>query len=249
VAKARNAGTPQACDVGDWTVVVEPAALGELLHFLLPHFSAQRVDEGASFLSTEGGATERGSGGLGKAYCGENVWLTEDFADPLHLGCPFDHEGSPSLRVPLLAGGVARGFVTDTEWSTRLNVPNTGHAVFDRANGPQARYPVVGPGRRSRDELIASTRRGILISRFWYIRVVDQRRTIVTGMTRDGTFAIENGKIGKGLRNLRFNVNVLELLQACEFSNERVLTGGYSYRIVVPAARFDRFTFSSVTAF
>lgn len=240
-AKARDAGTPRACDVGEWTLLLEPAAAGELLHYLLPHFSAQRVDEGASFLAD----------GLGKTYAGPNVTLVDDYAHPLHAGRPFDTEGSPTQRVVLLDQGIGRDFVTDMEWAARLSRPNTGHYAPELAfaDGPQPRYPVVMPGERSRDELIASIERGILVSRFWYIRVVDQRRTIVTGMTRDGTFLIEKGKITGGLRNLRFNVSILDLLRACEFSNEQVRSGGHSYEIVVPAMRFDRFAFSSVTAF
>lgn len=240
-AKARDAGTPRACDLGEWTLLLEPAAAGELLHYLLSHFSAQRVDEGASFLSD----------GLGKRYAGTNVTLLDDYTHPLHAGRPFDTEGSPVQRVVMLEAGVGRDFVTDMEWAARLKRPNTGHYAPDLtfADGPQPRYPVVMPGERSRDDLIASIRRGILVSRFWYIRVVDQRKTIVTGMTRDGTFLIENGKVTGGLRNLRFNVSILELLGACEFSNEQVRSGGHSYQIVVPAVRFDRFAFSSMTAF
>ena len=169
----------------------------------------------------------------------------------MHAGRPFDTEGTPTKRVVLLEEGVGRGFVTDTEWAARMHVENTGHYAAEAAfsDGPQARYPVLLPGRRSREELIASTRRGILVSRFWYIRSVDQRKTIVTGMTRDGTFLIEDGKVTRGLRNLRFNAGILALLGACELSNESVRTGGYSYEMVVPAARFERFPFTSVTAF
>ncbi|MBV8601951.1 MAG: TldD/PmbA family protein, partial [Candidatus Eremiobacteraeota bacterium] len=207
-SKARDAGELQSCDVGEWTVVAEPPAVGELLRYLLPHFSAQRVDEGGSFVSD----------GLDRRYVGENVSLVDDYAHPLHAGRPFDSEGTPTQRVALLENGVARSFVTDTEWAARLGLANTGHYAPEvgYVDGPQPRYPVVAPGKRTRDELIASTKRGILISRCWYIRVVDQRKTIVTGMTRDGTFLIENGRITSGLRNLRFNVNILGLLNACE---------------------------------
>ena len=237
--KARDAGMLQAPDVGDWTVILEPAALGELLVYVLSHFSAQRVHEGASFLSD----------GLDRMYAGPAITLVDDYAHPLHAACPFDGEGTPTQRVTLLEAGMGKDFVTDTEWAQRLNRRNTGHYSLESAEGPQVRAPVLLPGSRSIEELIASTRRGILITRFWYIRVVDTRKTIVTGMTRDGTFAIENGKIGGGLRNLRFNVNILELLRACELSNSLSRTGGYYYSIVVPAAKLEKFHVSSVTSY
>jgi PmbA protein len=238
-AKARDAGRLQTPEVGDYTAVVEAPALGELLAYLLPHFSAQRVYEGASFLAD----------GLNKRYAGENVTLVDDYAHPLHAACPFDGEGTPTQRVTLLERGIGADFVTDAEWAQRLERRNTGHYVPGGADGPYPRAVVLEPGKRSREELIASVERGILISRFWYIRVVDQRKTIVTGMTRDGTFRIENGKLAGGLRNARFNVSILDLLSACELSSQLVRTGGYSYRIVVPAAKFERFSFSSVTSY
>lgn len=239
VAKARDAGELDTPEVGNWTVIVEPPALGELLSYLLPHFSAERVYEGASFLAE----------GLGRTYVSEEVTLTDDYAHPLHATFPFDGEGTPTQRVTLFERGVANDYVTDTEWSTRLNRPNTGHYVSGGTDGPQPRAVVLSPGKRSREELIASTKRGILISRFWYIRVVDVRKAIVTGMTRDGTFLIEEGKVTRGLRNMRFNVRILDLLSDCELSNELVRTGGYAHSIVVPTARFERFSFSSVTSY
>ena len=238
-AKAKDAGELGTPDVGEWTVIVEPAALGELVAYLLPHFSAQRVYEGASFLAD----------GLGRQYMGENVTLTDDFAHPLFATCPFDGEGSPTQRVTLIENGIAKDFVTDREWAERLERRNTGHYVPGGAEGPSPRAVVISPGKRSRDELIASTKRGILISRFWYIRVVDQRKAIVTGMTRDGTFLIEDGKLKGGLRNLRFNVRILDLLSSCELSAELVRTGGYSYGMVCPTAKLDRFSVSSVTSY
>ncbi|HTX04001.1 MAG TPA: TldD/PmbA family protein [Candidatus Acidoferrales bacterium] len=238
-AKAKDAGELGTPDVGDWTVVVEPPALGELIAFLLPHFSAQRVYEGASFLAD----------GLGRQYMGENVTLLDDYAHPLFATCPFDGEGSPTERVTLIENGIARDFVTDMEWAERLERRNTGHYISGGADGPYPRAVVVEPGKHSREELIASTKRGILISRFWYIRVVDQRKAIVTGMTRDGTFLIEDGKLKGGLKNLRFNVRILDLLSSCELSDEAVRTGGYAYGMVCPTAKFDRFSVSSVTSY
>jgi predicted Zn-dependent protease len=239
--KARAGADASVPELGQWTAIVEPAALGELMAYLLSHFAAERVHSGASFLSE----------GVDRLYAGENVTLVDDYAHPLHASCPFDGEGTPTERVTLLENGVGRAFVTDTEWATRMKCRNTGHHGFGTsfADGPHVRNPVLMPGSRSRDDLVASTKHGMLITRFWYIRVVDQRKTIVTGMTRDGNFLIRDGKLAGGLRNVRFNVNILELLRACEFSSEQVRTGGYSYSIVVPAAKFTGFTVSSVASY
>jgi predicted Zn-dependent protease len=107
----------------------------------------------------------------------------------------------------------------------------------------------VAPGSKPLAELIAETKRGLLITRFWYIRTVDQKKAIVTGMTRDGTFLIENGEIVGGVRNMRFNQSIIEALRNCEFGNALHRTGGYSYSVVVPAAKINGFTFSSGTEF
>jgi len=107
----------------------------------------------------------------------------------------------------------------------------------------------IAPGTRSIEELIARTKRGLLVTRFWYIRPVDQKRAIVTGMTRDGTFLIEDGKIAGGVRNMRFNQSILQALNHCEFSKELLRTGSYSYSLVSPAAKIENFSFSSGTDF
>jgi predicted Zn-dependent protease len=107
----------------------------------------------------------------------------------------------------------------------------------------------VSPGRKPLSELISETKRGLLITRFWYIRTVDQKKAIVTGMTRDGTFLIEDGQITGGVRNMRFNQSIIEALRNCEFSNALHRTGGYAYSLVVPAVKIDGFTFTSGTDF
>ncbi|MBC5803915.1 MAG: TldD/PmbA family protein, partial [Candidatus Eremiobacteraeota bacterium] len=240
VDKARAGAAPQPVEAGAWTVILEPPAFGELASYLLDHFSAQTYDEGSSFLSD----------GLERRYAGERVTLGDDFAHPLHAGMPFDYEGVPTRRLPLLEGGTAKNVVTDATWSKRLALPDTGHAEpAPSAAGPQARHVVVSAGEQSREALIAGTKRGLLISRFWYIRPVDRRRTIVTGMTRDGTFLIEDGKLGHGVRNMRFNQSILEALARAEFADTQALTAGYSYSIVVPAVKMEGFHFTSVADF
>jgi len=239
-AKARAGATPLAVDPGAWTVVLEPAAIGELLSYLTDHFSAQAYDEGSSFLS----------GALDRSYAGENVTVWDDHAHPLLAGMPFDFEGYPRARLPLLEAGVAKNVVTDARWAARLNRANTGHGLAaPNASGPQPAHVVVAGGSKSVEELIADTGRGLLVSRFWYIRPVDARKTIVTGMTRDGTFLIEKGRITAGVRNMRFNQSILAALGRCEFAAEAVRTGGYGYTMVVPAVKIENFRFDSRTDF
>ena len=240
VEKARAGAHPREIEPGAWTVILEPPAFGELFAYLLGHFSAQNFSDGTSFFSD----------GLGRSYFDERVTIIDDYAHPLAPSMPFDYEGQPKLRVPLVEAGVVRNVVTDSYYAKKLGLPNTGHALpAPNTFGPYPLNVTIGTGTRSTGELIAGTKRGLLISRFWYIRPVDQKRSIVTGMTRDGTFLIEDGKITGGVRNMRFNQSIVEALGAVEFSNAQQRTGQYSYSIVVPTAKIEKFTFTSATEF
>ncbi len=239
-SKAAGAMHPVAVEPGAWTVVLEPSAFGELFVYLAEHFSAQTFDEGASFCSD----------GLDRTYFAANVNVYDDYAHPLNPGMPFDYEGHPTMRVPLVENGIVRNVVTDSYYAHKLERPNTGHALpAPNSFGPQARNLVVGAGAKSVDQLVSETKRGLLITRFWYIRTVDQKKAVVTGMTRDGTFLIEDGRIARGVRNLRFNQSILDCLRRCEFASEQKRTGSYHYSLVAPAAKFENFHFTSTTDF
>jgi predicted Zn-dependent protease len=238
--KARQSAAPRSVEPGEWTVLLEPAAIGELLSYLTGHFSAQSFEEGSSFFSD----------GLDRTYFSENLNLSDDYAHPLAPGMPFDYEGAPTMRLPLVENGVVRNIVTDSYYAKRLDRPNTGHALpAPNAFGPYPLHLVLGAGTKPFDQLVAETKRGLLITRFWYIRTVDQKKAIVTGMTRDGTFLIENGAIAGGVRNLRFNQSIVEALKHCEFADQQARTGGYAYSLVAPATKIERFTFTSTTEF
>jgi PmbA protein len=240
VGKARASAQPRGAAPGEWTVILDPAAFGELFAYLAEHFSAQSFDEGSSFCSD----------GLDRTYFAENVSVYDDFAHPLAPGMPFDFEGHPTERLALAESGVVRAIVTDSYYAKKLERANTGHALpAPNAYGPQARNLVVAAGDKSFEQLVSETKRGLLVSRFWYVRTVDRKRAIVTGMTRDGTFLVENGRIAHGVRNMRFNVSILDLLQHCEFSSEQKRTGSFHYSLVVPGAKLSHFTFTSVTEF
>jgi PmbA protein len=237
---ARSSAKPRAVDPGEWTVILEPPAFGDLFTYLASHFSAQSFTDGSSFFSD----------GLDRTYFDERVTIFDDYAHPLAPSMPFDYEGQPKSRLPLVEAGVVRNIVTDSYYAKKLGRPNTGHALpAPNAYGPQALNIVIAPGTHTTEDLVAQTKRGLLISRFWYIRTVDQKRAIVTGMTRDGTFLIEDGKVAGGVRNMRFNQSIVAALRTVEFSTTQRRTGSYGYQMVVPAAKIHKFTFTSTTEF
>jgi predicted Zn-dependent protease len=212
--------------------------VAELLAFL-PYlgFSALAYQEGRSFMT----------GHLGERITGERITIVDDAWHPRTLGVPFDLEGVPRRRVTLIERGVARGLVYDTATAARAGEASTGHSLLQpNVWGPIAQNLVIEPGESTPEEMIAATGRGILVTRFWYNRVVDPLQTIVTGMTRDGTFLIEDGRVAGGVRNLRFNQSVLGMLaQADMIGREGVLTAG----VVAPAMRVRGFRFTGVTRF
>jgi predicted Zn-dependent protease len=237
---AQQTRGPIAVDPGDWTVILAPAAFGELLRFLTEHFAAEAYGDGSSFIT----------GKLGHPVLGSNVNICDDFAHPLNPGMPFDYEGFPTQRVTLVADGIARAIVTDSTWARRLDLPNTGHAVEPPGSGgPDPGFTVVAPGTKSLQTLIAETARGLLITRLWYVRSVDVRTVLLTGMTRDGTFLIEDGKITRGVHNMRFNESIVNALRDCELSDTQVRTGGYRYSLVTPAVKFSHFRFASASPY
>jgi PmbA protein len=239
--KAIATAQPRAVEPGSWTVILEPVAFGELLSYLTDHFSAQAVEEGSSFLDWAS---------LGQPQVDRSITMRDDWADRRAPGMPFDYEGTPRARLALFREGRAESIVTDSRWAARLGRPNTGHALpAPNGSGPQPLNVVVDPGTASLESLIGETERGLLISRFWYIRPVDQHQSIVTGMTRDGTFLIEKGKLVGGVQNLRFNQSILAALKRVTLSDTPVRTSGLGYTMVVPAAKIEAFTFSSSTSF
>ena len=159
---------------------------------------------------------------------------------------PYDGEGMPTKRVELIKSGVAANLVYDRSTAHKHNVEPTGHGVGGRNSyGAYPNCLVMDGGDATLDKMIESTERGILVTHFHYQNMVDPMQVIVTGMTRDGTFWIENGKIQHGLKNLRFNQRILTMLNNIEMMSEPVLSSG----MVVPAMKVNQFTFSSGTEF
>jgi predicted Zn-dependent protease len=155
--------------------------------------------------------------------------------------------------VPLIENGVARGLAYDTVTARKDGVPSSGHALPPpNPEGPLPYDLVVSTGEHTVAEMIAAVERGILVTRFWYNRVVDPRNTVITGMTRDGTFLIENGRLAGGVRNLRYNESVLDVLARAERVGKTALPTVFDYTrncVVAPAVQARDFNFTGVTEF
>ena len=244
IDKAERSRGPGEVEPGRYTVVLEPAAVTDLVAFLgWLGLGAQSEQEGRSFLS----------GRIGQPITGSAITLVDDAYDPRSFGRPFDYEGTPRRRVTLIEGGIARAVVHDRRTAAAAGTESTGHACAPPAvEGPLPYDLVLARGDRTLADMIASTGRGILVTRFWYNRVVDARRTLVTGMTRDGTFLIEDGRITRGLRNLRFNESVLEVLERAEMIGDAPEPTVFDYSgncVVAPALKVRDFQFTGVTRF
>ena len=242
--KARVSAKPQAVPAGKYTVVLEENAVAELVAFLgWTGFGAQSYQEGHSFLN----------GRLGQKVTGDRITIVDDAFDARTLGMPFDFEGVPKKKVALIENGVAKGLVYDSISARKDNVPSTGHGLLPP--NPEGALPydlVVGTGSDTVESMIAATERGILVTRFWYNRVVDPRNTVITGMTRDGTFLIENGKITGGVRNMRYNESVLDVLARAERIGKTASPTVFDYTrntVVAPAMQVREFNFTGVTEF
>ncbi|MFN2608598.1 MAG: TldD/PmbA family protein [Acidimicrobiales bacterium] len=195
-AKARGGAGPDPVELapGHYPVVLEPACVADMVDFLVAHgFSAQAVAEGRSFVR------------LGEPQLDAAVSLWDDATDPRSVDLPFDAEGTPRRRVDLVAGGIPVGLLHDRRTAARAGVESTGHATpGGESYGPAPSTLFVGPGTATLDDLVAGVERGLLVTELWYTRILDPKTSVVTGLTRNGTFLIENGQVSNSVRNLRF---------------------------------------------
>ena len=246
VTKAVAAQKPRDLAPGTHEVILEPYAVRDMVSFLGSQLTGLAVEEGRSFVI----------GKLGQKVTGD-VTLVDDPFDPLGLPRAFDLEGQPSERLVLIDRGVAKAVVYDSQTAHRTGAKNTGHALPPNPFQPSAPMHLrLEPGTKSRDQLIKETKRGVLVTRFWYTRWVHQLRTIVTGMTRDGTFAIEDGQIAYPVKNFRFTQSYHDALGgtlgigselALLVPGEQFGLQVSSYR--VPALRLGAFAFTGATQY
>jgi len=241
--KAVASRDPVAIEPGQYTVVLEPLAVAGVLPLLMGSFSARSSDEGRSAFSAKGGGTK-----LGQKIADERVTLLSDPAHAELRAQPFDREGVPVQRRLWIENGVLKNLNYSRFWAQKQGVQPTGGGGGGGGGGgfgggPGGGLMMMG-GTKSTDELVAGVQRGILVTRFWYIRFLDQRTVMLTGLTRDGTFLIENGKVTRSIKNLRWNESPLFMLNKLEELGraERVSSG-----LVVPSLRVRDWNFTSLS--
>jgi predicted Zn-dependent protease len=239
--KALASRNPVAIEPGRYTVILEPRAVADFVPLLMGSFNARSADEGRSPFSRKGGGTR-----LGEKIADERVTLLSDPFDPDLLGQPFDNDGLPLKRVVWIENGVLRNLAYSRFWAAKKGVePNSGGG--GGGGGGFGRNPAglkLTGGTRSVDELIAGTSRGVLVTHFFYIRSLDPRTVQLTGLTRDGTFLIENGRITRSIKNFRWNDSpLLSLARLADIGKAEPVESG----VVMPALKINDFTFSSLS--
>ncbi len=245
ISKARASVGPVAVEPGRYTVILEPTAVGNLVQLLTGSFNARAADEGRSFFAKAGGGTK-----IGEKVIDERVSIVSDPFDPESPGAPFTGEGFPTRRVAWIEDGVVKNLNYDRYWAKRQGKEPTGAAGggFGFGGGTIK----MSGGTETIESLIAGCQRGILVTRFWYIRGVDPRTVLFTGLTRDGTFLIENGKITKPVQNFRFNESPIFMLNNLEAMGRPVRvsaseSGNAGAAVVVPPIRVRDFNFTSLS--
>ena len=237
IEKARLSRSPVGIEPGRYTVILEPTAVGNLVQLIMFALNARAADEGRSFFSRQGGGNK-----VGLKVVDDRVTLLSDPLDPDAPAAPFTAEGLPVSRTVWIDNGVVRNLAYDRYWAERNSRPATTPGATLRMSG----------GTATTDEMIASTRRGLLVTRFWYIRPVDARTILYTGLTRDGTFLIENGKITRAVKNLRFNESPIFMLNNIDAMGVPMRvsaseSGSSGTAIVVPPIKVREFTFTSMS--
>ncbi len=243
--KAVASRSPKAVEPGLWTVILEPQAVSEFIPQLVGTFSARANDEGRGTFSKVSGGTK-----LGEKIADERVTMYSDPNDPDLLGSPFDGEGLPLQRVVYIENGILKNFSYDRYWAAKQGktATNSGGGRGGGGGGGGGRgggggLKFVG-GSKSTAELIAGCERGILVTHFFYIRSLDQRTVMLTGLTRDGTFLIEKGKITSAVKNFRWNESPLFVLSKIEEIGKAERTSAGQ---VMPAIRVKDFNFASLS--
>ncbi len=239
--KAHLAVNARELPPGRYTVILEPAAVLDLVGFLFYDFAATALEDKRSCLNDR----------MGKQLFGKNISISDDVYHPVQQGAPFDGEGLPRQRVLLVDRGIPRNLVYSRAAAKSARKQPTGHGfALPNEYGEAPMNLVFGGGDSSVDKMVASTERGLLVTRLWYIREVDPYEKVMTGMTRDGLFLVEKGRVTGAVRNFRFNQSLIEMLKNVELLGPAVrATGEEAFEMVVPAMKVRDFHFSEVTKF
>jgi predicted Zn-dependent protease len=251
--KARDSARPREIPAGKCTVILEPAAVLDIVGFMFWDYAGMAILDQRSFLT----------GRIGTKLFGDNITIWDDVAHPLQTGAPFDGEGVPRQRLALVENGIVKRVVYARATAERMKrseykdkvgpVEATGHGfALPNEMGEMPQNIVFAPvgGPQTVEQMIASTERGVLVTRLWYIREVEPFEKMLTGMTRDGTFYVENGRVQGGVRNFRFNESLIHMLSNVEAMSVPVRASGEeSMDMVVPAMKVKDFNFTEVTKF
>jgi len=251
--KAVDSAHPREIPPGKHTVILEPAAVLDIVGFMFWDYSGMAILDQRSFLT----------GRIGTRLFGENITFWDDVRHPLQTGSPFDGEGVRRKRVPLVENGVVKQVVYARATAERMK-----HSEYQNSVGPIAEtghgFPLPNEmgemplnivfaatdNPQTVEQMIASTERGVLVTRLWYIREVEPFEKMLTGMTRDGTFLIEGGRVKGGIRNFRFNESLIHMLSNVEAMSTPVRScGEESFDMVVPAMKVRDFNFTEATKF
>jgi len=237
IEKARASRNPQAIEPGRYTVIFEPQAAADLCGSVRGAFNARSADEGRSPMSKQGGGTK-----LGERVLGDKVTLISDPGDAQILASPFDGEGMPVGRTVWVEYGVLKTLGYSRFWAQRQGKTPMGGSGGGFGGGGGG-FKMLG-GDATRESMIANSERAIIVTRLWYIRGVDGRTMTVTGLTRDGTFLVENGRITRSIKNMRFNDSPLFLLNNLDAVGASVRTNSGG---VFPTLKARDFNFTSLS--
>lgn len=231
IEKALQSRNAKAIEPGKYTVILEPNAAADLIGLML-NMNARQADEGRSFLSKKGGGTK-----LGEKIVDERVNI---YTDPWNLDVPAANQagGLPRKKMDLIKNGVVSNLIYDRYWASQKGVDPT----------PFPGNRIMEGGTASIQDMIKDTKKGVLVTRFWYIRAVDPQTLLYTGLTRDATFYIENGKIKHPVKNFRFNESPIIMLNNLEtLGKQERVGGGFGGSMLMPAMKIRDFTFSSLS--
>ncbi len=231
--KAAASADAKALEPGKYTVILEPAAASGLISFMMNFFDARSADEGRSFLSKQGGGNK-----IGEQIMDPRVNIYTDPWNPEVSALPWDGEGLPRERAKIIDGGKVANLEYSRYWASKQGKPETagwGNIIMEG-------------GTKSTAELIAGTERGILVTRTWYIRLVDPQTVLLTGLTRDGTFYIENGQLQYPIKNFRFNESPVIMLNNIEELGRAVrVKADEGSSMLMPPMKIRDFTFTSLS--
>ena len=237
LGRAKLALNPLDMEIGTYTVILEPLAVGDLVNFTnYMGFCAKSYKKGNNCFT----------GKLGEKVFGENISIRDDFRDENTINMPFDFEGYEKKSLNIIENGVLKELAYDTKSAMEDNVLNTGHSVGYSAMGGMPINLIMESGKDSFEDLIKSTKRGILVSRFNYMNGVDERQGVLTALTRDGLFLVEDGEIKSSLKNLRFTDSIYNIYNnVTGLTMERTKVPGGLGNIYVPAMKIENFHFTS----